>query len=651
MRNQPAKSDAATYCRMARNIARFGTFSNAEATSAEKTNPTAYTMPGYPLLLSPLFLISGSEPPPIATIRFLQILFSLGLIILAYNFGILLYNRWAGVASALITALYPGNIFSTQVILTECLFTIFFVSGIYFYLSALKRAWGEKGRYREAGFAGFCIMVTFAIRPTILVFIPFMAAFLIWEFLRNKPHPSHRRLLAHLTLLLAPFLLFWGIWIIRNAVQFHHFIPLSTEGNNVKLVGFDIMNKYIPRMHTIPGGEYEANRVKGEWASAALKENLKVRPAMFFKVMLRKVIPLLTIPFGIPESDGWEEMTWQWEYWLHRAHRFLFWFALLGLLLLLPQKKEIGLVLLLVLLFTFTHIVYIGINRYGYPLIALLLNFAGVAVVRLVEGLKTLWDKGAWKRYAGISSIVAAFLLLIFRCHYMFPGFQRYYFTGELIVAAIAIFWIYFMFAEQWGWDGKIKVTVVLLVFMLNYWGLVSNFRVWGITPDRIFSYGYLYSNNDVIEQIIDIPENIKSCERYHLSIRSKRGSSEKPTYVYQIFANGQLLKEIQPSEPVPQILSIDLPPDLVRKNALLRVSLKLKGNVDVYKQYLLVDLRLDRFRGVSLFDGQADDLSYRKRQQQGTFEIALIASMGVKEIVWYGSPRKELLTQLQRVK
>jgi hypothetical protein len=99
----------------------------------------------------------------------------------------------------------------------------------------------------------------------------------------------------------------------------------------------------------------------------------------------------------------------------------------------------------------------------------------------------------------------------------------------------------------------------------------------------------------------------------------------------------------------VPQKLRIEIPSELVNQNKYLRVSLRLKGQVDVYTQYVLVNLRLNRSLGISLFNGQMEDLSYRKWKQKGTFEIGLVVRKGETETIWYGSPRKKLLAKLAK--
>jgi 4-amino-4-deoxy-L-arabinose transferase-like glycosyltransferase len=647
MAHVPVEKDAALYCTMAQNIVRYGVFSQNSATTREEARPTAYTMPGYPLFLSGILSIFGDKPLPLAAIRFLQVLLSMALIILGYYAGRFLLNKWAGVINAFVMALYPANVFAPQLILTECLFTVLMVVSVYFVLVALTRGWEERGRYTAGLVAGVSFAAGFAIRPTLLTFLPFVAVYLVLDYARRRPKPSSRAALKTALAIFAPLLLFWTIWTARNAVQFGHFIPLTTSSNNPRLLGLDLKGKYTGRMFQLKGDEYEVNRRWGEWARAAFKENLREQPRAYVKYLVSKVIPLLTIPFGATPAEGWESMNWREEYWFYRAHRLLFWLALLGIVVLLPQRKEVWLVVALAAVFVFTHILYLGINRYGYPLIALLLNFVGVSSVAWGEAMVRVWRKNGWKKYVAGASVALALLFLLLRCPFMFPFFRRFFLLASVMSAGIVAFWVIYVMKWTKGWRTRFIALIVLAIFSVNFWGGAQNFRMWGITPERIYSFGYLYSDRDVIEQIIDLPAWTKAGEAYYLYIESRRGSSAKPTYTYQIYANTTLIKEIRPEEYVPQKLRVPVPADLIQKSDYLRVRLRLQGKVDVYAQYVLVNLRLDRFSGISLFDGQMRDLSYRKGEQQGTFVIGLIVKKREVESTWFGSPRDKLLGRL----
>jgi 4-amino-4-deoxy-L-arabinose transferase-like glycosyltransferase len=645
----PVEKDAALYCTMAQNIADHGVFSAETEVKGERPQPTAYTMPGYPMFLSLVYWILGGKPWPLKAIRLIQMILSLGLIIVAYYFGKFLYNKWAGVVNAFIMALYPANIFAPQMVLTECLSTVLMVTSMYFLLMSIRRGWEEKRKYIEGLAGGFTLAASFAIRPLLLALTPFLLGYFVVDYFVRKPKPSLKRLLQILAVVFAPFVILWSVWTIRNAVQFGHLIPLTTSSNNPKLLGLDYERKYVGNMFTIKGNEYEVNKQWGEWASAAFWQNMHERPKQYVKHLLAKVVPLLTIPFGATPAEGWEKMSWQGEYWFYRAHRFLFWLALIGIILLLSKRKEVWLVVALLAILTLTHIMYLATNRYGYPLLALMLNFVGVSAVRSCEAIAAIAKKKGWEKYVVISSVAIALGLLFFRCTFMFPWFARYLAVANLVAIGIVAFWI--VYALRWvrQWKNKALVLLILTIFCLNFWGITKSFKVWGVAPERIHSFGYLYSTADVIEQIMDIPESLKQADAYYVEIASRRGSNNEPTYVYGIFANGVLVKEIGTDESVPQKLRIEIPSELVNQNKYLRVSLRLKGQVDVYTQYVLVNLRLNRSLGISLFNGQMEDLSYRKWKQKGTFEIGLVVRKGETETIWYGSPRKKLLAKLAK--
>jgi 4-amino-4-deoxy-L-arabinose transferase-like glycosyltransferase len=648
MKDDPVHKDALLYCTMAKNIAKFGVFSSKTTDNIKEAiqNPSTYTMPGYSIFLAGIYCVFGADPFPLSEIRFIQVLLSLWLIVLGYLFGRFLHSDIAGLICALIVALYPSNIFVTQLVLTEGLFAIFFVTTVFYFLKSLTRNW-DKYRLKliEGAIASVSFTIAFSIRPTLLPFLPLIFLWLVYDYYINRPRI--KRLLIFLVVIGGPLFLFWGGWTLRNAIQFKHFIPLTTSSNNPKLLGIDFKRKYTPKMFQISGSEYEVNKKWGEWASAAFKENMQKHRKAFLRHLRFKIIPFLAIPFGATPAQGWERMSASVEYWFYRVHRLFLWLAAISFVILLPRRKEIWLVFLLCILFLLTHLVYLTNSRYGYPLFALLIIFSGVCIAEFFFGILKVWKNGGWQKYPGILSPLIAIILLIYRCSYLSPFYSKYFLIGTTLGVGIILFWIFYIFKEKFTWYSRASILTALFLFSINFWAGAGNYRVWGITPERAFSYGYLYTDKDVIEQIIDLPENIKDGEKYSIFLKTLRGSSVKPTYDFKIFLNGKLFKTITPEEKIQEKMYIDIPTEIIQKD-FLKISLKLDGKVDVYKQYILVHLRLDKFKGISVFNGQMKDLSYRKYEQKGTFEIALIKHKGDKKIYWRGSTRKQVLKKLK---
>lgn len=98
--------------------------------------PHALRPPLYPIFLSAIYFITGGVH--LNAIRIIQIIFSLGIIIILYLLGKSLFDKRIGILASFIFAVYPSFIFFTHLLLTEVLFTFFLILFVYFFLNFLK---------------------------------------------------------------------------------------------------------------------------------------------------------------------------------------------------------------------------------------------------------------------------------------------------------------------------------------------------------------------------------------------------------------------------------------------------------------------------------------------------------------------------------
>ena len=188
---------------------------------------TAQIMPGMPVLIGLISLLTGEGSLFLLTLRLLWIVFGTLTAWFLYRSVCLFAPKWCGVAAAL--PLFAVNyIWMDNLILTETPFILFTTALVYFTLKL-----GCTGGARTADFVGFAVSFFLALmfRAIILVWLPFAAAYLLLS------RYSLRRLLKQALILLCVFLCFDIPWTIRNYRQFDAFIPLTYGSGNPLLLG------------------------------------------------------------------------------------------------------------------------------------------------------------------------------------------------------------------------------------------------------------------------------------------------------------------------------------------------------------------------------------------------------------------------------
>lgn len=184
-------------------------------------NARIFRMPGYPLVLAPLFWLGPAEPPHLWA-RFLGAGFGAVAILATYLLGERLFGRSVGIWSAWICSLYPGAIALSVFILSEALFCPVML------LALLAGVLGEQNR-RAIGsccfatFAGVLHGVAILARPSWL-FFPVFSGFI---GLSVGPERLRRCLMVLLTLIgtclvLAP-------WWLRNGCLTGRFVPATLQ--------------------------------------------------------------------------------------------------------------------------------------------------------------------------------------------------------------------------------------------------------------------------------------------------------------------------------------------------------------------------------------------------------------------------------------
>lgn len=176
--------------------------------------PTAMYPPGYPFFLALFYSLFGVST---LVVKIAQVVVGTLSVLLTYLIGARLVGHRVGLLSAAIMAVYPNHVFFTSYILSEIVFTFFFLIVIYL-------AYDFPSSQAKAILVGTLIGVASLIRPTGILLL---LVIILWWACRQKiplKYISVRVGLLSLGLsaVMAP-------WTVRNYLVFGSFVPLSTS--------------------------------------------------------------------------------------------------------------------------------------------------------------------------------------------------------------------------------------------------------------------------------------------------------------------------------------------------------------------------------------------------------------------------------------
>ncbi|MCL2741824.1 MAG: hypothetical protein FWE70_06920 [Oscillospiraceae bacterium] len=249
------RGDARNYAMMAMQLVDDGIYGyvyHGHPKGGEPGVPNARVTPGYPLLLSAAYLITGTEDGMVASVRIFQALMGgLATPLLAYLLGRRLFaGRLPPLALCGMAALYRVYIFSPYFILTETVSLTFAALYMLLMQMALDGIRAEGPGFRTAAAAvsagaafAACVLLRPAIAPICVIPIAIRLIQTVShnKRARRKTPPESPRGLAPLfkasAACLCGFLALMSPWWIRNAVTLGAFIPTSNGSGNAFLAG------------------------------------------------------------------------------------------------------------------------------------------------------------------------------------------------------------------------------------------------------------------------------------------------------------------------------------------------------------------------------------------------------------------------------
>lgn len=337
--------------------------------------PTAHWSYLYTLYLAAVYALCGHHP---LIARLVQAVASGAGCWLTFRIGQRLFDERVGLAAAALSAVYAYFIFFNAALMTQT----FFILAL---LAAMDRALAIAARPTTAVWAalGVCLGVGVLLRQTLLLFAPLLLAWLMWTT-RGR---SRRRDAALPVALLALFVL---PWTARNYAAFGDFLLLNSNG------GYFLYGSNHPDQ----GTAFDQNYV------AALPPELRGLPEPAVdRALLRAAL-------GFIAADPVRFLRLSWSragiyFWLlpsgastplanlARLCSFTLYlpFMLYGLVLSRHRWRLCVPLYLYLLVDTVLHLGSWAAPRYRLPSDALLMVFAGAAVVALGRWLGLLRDR------------------------------------------------------------------------------------------------------------------------------------------------------------------------------------------------------------------------------------------------------------------
>lgn len=194
--------------------------------------PNAYVTPGYPLFLALIYSISGIDRGIYTTQMVQHVLGCLSAIVMYIILYRLFGKRLIGLFGAFCMAFYPIFIMGSMVLLTECLYTFFFLLYFLIQLESINVT-NDKIKKKNIIYAiisGVLFAICILIRPAMfpILIVPYLYKYLVTRKMNTVKEFGF--FVGAIIILMFP-------WWIRNIVVLKDFVLLATQSGNPMLAG------------------------------------------------------------------------------------------------------------------------------------------------------------------------------------------------------------------------------------------------------------------------------------------------------------------------------------------------------------------------------------------------------------------------------
>lgn len=338
--------------------------------------PTAHWSFLYPLYLAAVYGVVGFHP---LVARIIQAVIA-GLLstLLVYHLGKKLFGETVGLVAGGLVAVYAYLIYHDAALMTEP----FFILGILAMFALALRIADGGGRLRDWAWLGLVLGATALLRQTILLWLPFLLAWLVWSLRKRTNWWGIGVLLVCMGALILP-------WTIRNYIVYKAFLPLNSNA------GFALYSANHPHHGThfiqdyvapLPADLVGQGLNEAQWNSALTLRGLQFvlqDPQRYILLSLDRIHVFFNFSFS-SDSDLLSNLMRVLSFGLYLP------FFLLGLFFSRQHWKQASLIYLFVVIFSLMHILTWASVRYRLPIDAVLMPFAALAVVNLARWVQTL---------------------------------------------------------------------------------------------------------------------------------------------------------------------------------------------------------------------------------------------------------------------
>lgn len=330
--------------------------------------PTAHWSFTYPLFLAGVYSITGYHP---LAARLIQGVVGSGLIcFLVYLIGRRVADEKVGLMAAALAAVYGYFIYYNVALMTETFFIVFVLYALYLSIELKEKP--TVGRWLLLGLA---LGMATLLRQTMLLFTPFLLVWLFWELKKgNSPWWHFAIPIGVIGLLVVP-------WTIRNYLVYDEFLPLNSN------VGYALYAANNPNLATdwrnedvvVPVPAELAGQNEAELNQALTRmgiEFIVADPIRYLRLNLSKSLEY----FKFWPSSGSSRISN-----LNRVLSFGLYlpFMLVGLSLSLARWRGFLPLYLFMVIHTGIHLLSWPAPRYRLPVDAVLMVFAGLALLEL----------------------------------------------------------------------------------------------------------------------------------------------------------------------------------------------------------------------------------------------------------------------------
>ena len=372
----PGIHDQVSYDALARSLlaGRGYSFTEKWYPFTPANTPTAHWSFIYPLYLAGMYSLTGYHP--LAARLFQSAVGGALMCFLVYLIGRRTVNENTGLVGAALAAVYGYFIYYNVALMTETFFIVFVLFSLYLSLE-LK----EKPTLTRWIWLGLALGMAGLLRQTALLFVPFLLLWLFWELRKRGIRWWYFTVpVVVIIVLVIP-------WTIRNYLVYHQFLPLNSN------VGYALFASNHPNLGTdwhndevvVPVPEELTGQNEAELNQALTQKGIEfilADPKRYLGLTLDKTLEYFKF---WPSSDSGPISN------LNRVLSFGLYlpFMLLGLGLSFSRWRSFVSLYSFMAIHTGVHLLSWPAPRYRLPVDAVLMVFAGLALLELTRYLIT----------------------------------------------------------------------------------------------------------------------------------------------------------------------------------------------------------------------------------------------------------------------